>query len=155
MWQRLRGFHQQWAQRAGALESRPNMPREALDAMSFQFGLVQALGTAQAWVLTNDQITELEDLALGSEQENVKTWHWRSPVNVTISFPFDEHLHAQINQYSAGDTTSLKSKLAQYPSGTTFSMTAFGPQELVAPVLREVHRLAADHGLVVESPPPR
>jgi len=155
MWERLRSFHQQWAPRADALNSRPVMPREALDAMGFQVGLVESLGRAQAWILTNDQVTELEDLVLGSsEQDSVKHWRWHSPVNVNISFPFDEHLSAQINsQYSAGDIASLKSKLAQYPSGTTFSVTAFGPQELLAPVLREVDKVAADHGLSVERPP--
>ena len=44
MWARLRSFHRQWAPRANDLNSRPEMPRGALDAMSFQFGLVEALG---------------------------------------------------------------------------------------------------------------
>ncbi len=156
MWERLRSFHRLWAQRANDLNSRPNMSREALDAMSFQFGLVEALGRAQAWVLANEQITELEGLVLGSEQESVKHWHWRSPIDLSINFLFDERLRADINhQYSAADTASLTSKLAQYPSGTTFWITTFGPQELLAPVLREVNSIAADHGLVVESPPQR
>jgi hypothetical protein len=132
------------------------MSREALDAMGFQFGLVEALGKAQAWILSNDQITELENLTLGSEQENVKHWHWRSPIDLSINFLFDERLQADVNhQYSTADTASLASKLAQYPSGTTFRLTTFGPPELLTPVLREIDEAAADHGLIVESPSKR
>jgi hypothetical protein len=152
MWERLRRFHKQWAARANDLNSRPQMPREALEAMSFQFGLVEALGRAQAWLLSNEQIIELENLTLGSEQENVKHWHWHSPIDLTINFFFDERLQADVNhQYSAADTTALVSKLAQYPSGTTFWLTTFGPPELLAPVLREINNAAADHGLVIQS----
>jgi hypothetical protein len=151
MWARLRRFHKQWSGHANDLNSRPQMSREALDAMSFQFGLVEALGKAQAWVLSNDQITELENLTLGSEQENVKQWHWHSPIDLTINFQFDERLQADVNhQYSGADTAAVVSKLAQYPSGTTFRLTTFGPPELLAPVLREIDGAAADHGLVVE-----
>ena len=156
MWERLRRFHKQWAEHASELNSRPQMPREALDAMSFQFGLVEALGRAQAWLLTNEQIMELENLTLGSEQENVKHWHWRSPIDLNITFFFGERLQANINnQYSAADTAALVTKLAQYPSGTTFWLTTLSPPELLAPVLREIEQAAADHGLIVESPPQR
>jgi hypothetical protein len=156
MWEKLRRFHKQWAAHANDLNSRPQMSREALDAMGFQFGLVEALGKAQAWILSNDQITELENLTLGSEQENVKHWHWHSPIDLSINFLFDERLQADVNhQYSAADTASLASKLAQYPSGTTFRLTTFGPPELLTPVLREIDEAAADHGLIVESPSQR
>jgi hypothetical protein len=152
MWARLRRFHKQWSGHAYDLNSRPQMSREALDAMSFQFGLVEALGRAQAWLLSNDQITELENLTLGSEQENVKHWHWHSPLDLTINFLFDERLQAGVNQqYSAADVAAVVSKLAQYPTGTTFWLTTFGPPELLAPVLREINNAAADHGLVIES----
>jgi hypothetical protein len=156
MWARLRRFHKQWSGHANDLNSRPQMSRETLDAMGFQFGLVEALGKAQAWVLSNDQITELENLTLGSEQENVKHWHWRSPIDLTINFLFDERLQADVNhQYSATDTAAVVSKLAQYPSGTTFRLTTFGPPELLAPMLREIDGAAADHGLNVQSPSQR
>jgi hypothetical protein len=45
---------------------------------------------------------------------------------------------------------AVVTKLAQYPSGTTFWLTTFGPPELLAPVLREIDEAGADHGLVVE-----
>jgi hypothetical protein len=127
------------------------MPREAADAMSFQYGLVEALGKAQAWLLTNEQITQLENLTLGSEQDNVKHWHWHSPVDLGINFLFDDRLMADVNhQYSIADISSLSGKLAQYPSGTRFLLTSFGPQDLLALVLQEINDVAAEHGLVIE-----
>lgn len=151
MWDRLRRFHKQWARHPDDLNSRPAMPREAADAMSFQYGLVEALGKAQAWLLTNEQITQLENLTLGSEQDNVKHWHWHSPVDLGINFLFDDRLMADVNhQYSIADISSLSGKLAQYPSGTRFLLTSFGPQDLLALVLQEINDVAAEHGLVIE-----
>jgi hypothetical protein len=65
MWERLRSFHEQWAEREKDLSGRPGMPSDANEAMGFQFGLVEAIGRAQAWVLSNEQITDLENLTLG------------------------------------------------------------------------------------------
>ncbi len=131
------------------------MPSDANEAMGFQFGLVEPIGRAQAWVLSNEQIMDLENLTLGQERENVKQWHWSSPVELSINFFFEEHVMADINhQYSAGDIASLRSKLAQYPSGTKFWVTTSGPAERVAPVLQAINGVAAEHGLVVENAPP-
>ena len=156
MWERLKRFHEQWVKRENDLYYHTNMPGDASDALSFQFGLVEALGKAQAWVLSNEQVTELENLTLGQERDNVRRWHWSSPIGLTINLLFDEHLQADINhQYSAADIASLRKKLAQYKSGTQFSITTFGPQERLAPVLQAVSALAAEHGLAIESVQPQ
>ena len=62
------------------------MRSDANEAVGFQFGLVEAIGKAPAWFLTNDEITELENLTLGQERDNVKQWHWTSTVNVNVNF---------------------------------------------------------------------
>jgi hypothetical protein len=152
MWERLRRFHAQWAERGNELTDRPGMQRDASEAQGFQFGLVEAIGTAQAWLLTNEQITDLENLTFGQERDNVKRWHWSSPVDLNISF-FEEQVQATINsQYTATDLASLRSKLAQYPSGTKFILNIFGSPERVAPVLSVLDEIAEDHGLQVEKP---
>ncbi len=69
MWVRLRRFHAQWAEREKDLTDRPGIRNDATEAIGFQYGLVESLGRAQAWVLDNDQITELETLTLGQERE--------------------------------------------------------------------------------------
>src|SRR5258707_6090663 len=61
-WQRLKSFHDQWAEREDDLAFRANTPSDASEAMVFQYGLVTAMGQAQAWLLSDKQITELERL---------------------------------------------------------------------------------------------
>jgi hypothetical protein len=95
------------------------------EAVGFQFGLVEAIGRAQAWLVTNEQITDLENLTLGQERDNVKQWHWKSPINVDISL-FWNQIIASVNQYSATDVASLKAKLAQFPRGTKFLVNISG-----------------------------
>lgn len=152
LWERLRRFHAQWAERGNDLAYRAGMPRDANEALGFQFGIVEAIGKAQAWLLTNEEITDLEHLTLGQERDNVKRWHWSSPVDLNISF-FGERVQATINsQYTAMDLVSLRSKLAQYPSGTKFWLNIFGPPDRVAPVLATINDMAADHGFQVDSP---
>src|ERR1700731_4638067 len=72
MWERLRKFSEQWAARGTELDMRPGIRNDANEAVGFQFGLVEAIGKAQAWLLSEEQITELENLTLGQERDNVK-----------------------------------------------------------------------------------
>jgi len=154
LWDRLRRFHAQWADRGNELAPRPGSPSDANEAMGFQFGLVEAIGRAQAWLLTNEQITDLENLTLGQERDNVKRWRWSSPVDLNISF-FGEQVQATINsQYTAVDLTSLRGKLAQYPSGTKFMVNGFGSPERMAPVLAVISDIAAEYGFHLGSPQP-
>ncbi len=154
MWQRLRSFHALWAERVNELVYRPGMPRDANEALGFQYGLVEAIGKAQAWLLTNEEITALENLTLGQERDNVKHWHWSSPLDLNVTF-FRNQMQASINnQYNASDLVSLRTKLAQYPSGTRFLLTISGPPDLVTPALAAINDLAAEHGLQVEGKGP-
>jgi hypothetical protein len=153
MWERLRRFNQQWSKRGNELAIRPGMRSDANEAVSFQFGLVEAIGKAQAWLLTNEEITELENLTLGQERDNVKQWHWTSPVNLSVSF-FGEKIMASINQYSAADLTSLKAKLAQYPAGTKFWLNILGSPDRVAPVRAAIFDVASEHRFDVAQPEP-
>ncbi len=43
--------------------------------MGFQYGLVLSLAQAQGWLLSNEEVAELEHLTLGSERDNVKQQH--------------------------------------------------------------------------------
>lgn len=153
VWQRLQAFHRQWADRDAELAMSPGMPRDANDAVSLQSGLVESLGRAQAWLLDNEQVTELEGLALGIERQNVAQWHWHSPVEMNLTFLFDGQLQATIGQFTPSDLASLQGKLTQYPRGTVFHLTAFGTPELLAAATRAVHETASQNGLVVEDDP--
>jgi pullulanase/glycogen debranching enzyme len=66
--------------------------------------LVESIAGAQGWLLSNEQVDELEKLALGSERDNVKQRHWNSPVEFSLDFLFDGQLRADINhQYFPKD----------------------------------------------------
>jgi hypothetical protein len=151
LWDRLRKFHEQWSERGNELSMRAGMRADANEAVGFQFGLVEAIGKAPAWLLTDDEITKLESLTLGEERDNVKQWHWTSTVNVDVNFVGDQII-ASMNQYTATDVASLKTKLAQYPSGTKLWLNIFGSPEHVASVHAAIADIAAEHGFDVAQP---
>jgi hypothetical protein len=153
LWERLRRFHAQWAERRDELTYRARMQKDANEDIGFEFGLVNAIGTAQAWLLTNDEITALENLALGEQDlDRAKHWHWSSPVAVNVSL-FGDGMQANINnQYVPTDLTSLRNKLTQYPIGTTFSLNIVGPPDDLPPVLTAIDDIAAEHGFQVDNP---
>ena len=146
MWQRLKAFHDQWAERT----NRANTPKDASEAMDFQYGIVVAIGHAQAWLLTNEHVTELENLTLGQTRDNVKPWHWTPPIEVSLNLLFDGKLQSNVHQYHPTDVNALRSKLAQYPSGTTFHVRLFGQREKLASVIQSIQDVAADHGLMLD-----
>jgi len=151
LWDRLRKFHEQWSERGNELSMRPGMRADANEAVGFQSGLVEAIGKAPAWLLTDDEITKLENLTLGQERDNVKQWHWTSTVNVDVNFVGDQII-ASMNQYTATDVASLKTKLAQYPGGTKLWLNIFGSPEHVASVHAAIADIAAEHGFEVAQP---
>ena len=153
LWDRLRKFHEQWSERGNELSMRPGMRADANEAVGFQFGLVEAIGKAPAWLLNDDKATELENLTLGQERDNVKQWHWTSTVNVNVSFTGDQII-ASMNQYTATDIASLKAKLAQYPSGMKLWLNIFGSPEHVAAVRGAIADIAAEQGFEIAQPEP-
>ena len=148
LWDRLRRFHEQWSERGNELSMRPGLRRDANEAIGFQFGLVEAIGKAPAWLLTDDEITELENLTLGQEKDDVKQWHWKSTVNVNVSY-FGDQIVASLNQYTTSDLASLKAKLAQYPSGTKLGLNIVGPPEHRSLIRAAIEDIAAEHGFAL------
>jgi hypothetical protein len=151
LWERLLRFHAQWEERGNELAYRPGMKNDANEAMSFQYGLVESIGRAQAWLLTNEEIATLESLTLGQERDNVKQMHWSSPVEVDINF-FGDRILGTIGHYSGTGLASTGAKLAQYPTGTKFWLNIHGPPDRVAPVVAAINNIAEEHGFQVDSP---
>lgn len=144
-WERLRRFHAEWEERANELVMRPGMKRDANLAVAFQFALVEALGGAQAWLLTNEQVTELESLTLGGEKQNVKQWRWGSPVEITANCTGQQMMISFTGRYFATDVASMRNKLAQYPSGTRFAVRVLCSPEEKASVVSAINEVAAEH----------
>ena len=151
VWDRLRKFHAQWAERADELLYRPDMPRETNQAMGLQSALVGAIGPAQAWLLTDAKIDALENLTFGAERENLKRWRWSSPVALYVH-TYDDRTVWNINQVTAADLPSLLAKLAQYPAGTEFTLNISGKPERTAAALDALYDVAAAHGLQINIP---
>ncbi len=155
LWQRLKQFHVQWAGRADELAVyRPDAKKDVSEAMEFGAALVEAIGKAQGWLLTNDQIRALEDLAFGQERESVKQWQWSSPVELDVNFLGEGLMQATVHQYSEMDMASLLSKIEQYPAGTEFQLNVSGPQDKVAAATARIEDAAATYGVQIEEPTP-
>jgi hypothetical protein len=151
IWDRLRRFHAQWAERADELIYRPDKRTEGNDAMSLQGSLIGALCRAQAWLLTNEKIDALESLAVGVERQNLTQWRWSSPVPLYI-YVYPDRTVWNTNQSTAADLPSLFAKLAQYPAGTEFTLNISGEPERTAATLDALYDVAAKHGLQINIP---
>jgi hypothetical protein len=151
LWERMRQFHGQWSERVEELTDRPGMQRDANEAVSFQYGFVESLGKAQGWLLTSEQVLDLEKMTLGQERENVKQWEWKSPVQMDMIL-FGDHIHASIGQYSTNDLASLRDKLAQYPTGTKFRVNVVGKLDQMPSALAAIDDVVTEHGLQIELP---
>jgi len=150
MWERMRGFHQQWADRGNELNNREGLPRDATDAKSFQYGLVLSLAQAQGWLLSDEQVSELEQLTLGSQRDNVKQYHWKSTIELSlITFPDGQWRVDGLNR-SPNDLASLREKLRQYPRGTKFRLRISGQEDRLVPVVNAINETALASGLAVE-----
>src|SRR5215475_10952539 len=89
----------------------------------------------------------------GQERQNVKQWHWKSTVNVNVSY-FGDQIGASLNQYTASDLASLKTKLVQYPSGTKLGLNIVGSPEHMSVTRAAVEDIAAEHGFELAEPEP-
>jgi len=155
MLERLRKFHQQWAKREKEFQSTPGMPRAVNDAMGFQYGLVEAIGTAQGWLLDDSEIAEVQHLTLGNQKQQVADWkqaHSES-IGIDLSFLSFDSFSILIDRYSVSDIDSLRAKLTQFPAGTRFVIFHFhSAQEDMRwnKIIGAIHETAQEHGFPVE-----
>jgi hypothetical protein len=156
MLERLRRFHEQWARREAEFQSTPGTPNDITEASSFQFGLLQATGTAQGWILDDAEMTEMEQLAIGQAKENVASWHppGSEKTAVAINLIDLDDFTLTVDRYTVHDLNTLRTKLAQFPSGTRFVFLDFQTNQdpRSEPVIQAIHELAQQHGFSVETP---
>jgi hypothetical protein len=152
LWDRLKRFHEQWADRENEFSLTAKTPRDVNEAISFEFGLVESIGKAQGWLLDDDEITELESLTVGDEKKNVGSWHQsQTTVGVVLDLLTDGRLQATVGgRFNPWDLESLCQKLAQCPSGTEFSLIEVGDKERLGPVLEAIREVAQRHGFLIK-----
>lgn len=150
LWNRLKVLHKQWAGHAAQLYSRPKMTPEEFDAVSLQLALLKGLATAQNWLLTNEQFSELQALAIGSGKQAVRQWRWKSPLTLTLSFNVHGRLWAWIdNIFLMNDFPSIYVKLAEFPPGTQLTIDTAGLPDRYASMIQTIEDAARQDGLVV------
>ena len=144
----MRQFHEKWNGREKELSMHANMPRDASEAGSFQYGLTGALGQAGNWILSNEEIDELEKLAIGSQRDMVTQWRWQSPVNISVhSFNNSDPSFSVAGLYNTDSVKDLCNKLSQFPEGTVFRLSAPSPDKRIADEIRIIKDFASAHGL--------
>ena len=77
-------------------------------------------------------------------------WHWHSPVEINLTGVFDGQLQATIGPFAMSDLASVVAKLAQYPGGTVFHLSADAAADWAPAATRAIHEAASQYGLVVE-----
>jgi hypothetical protein len=78
-------------------------------------------------------------------------WRRKSPIELIFTFDFHGRFQTDVNGVSyRGDLDSLRAKLAQFPSGTEFHVSGFGPQDHLALLWQAIEDTADEHGLVLE-----
>lgn len=155
MLERLRRFHQQWAKREKEFKSTLGAPHDVSEAMSFQYGLVEAIGKAQGWILEDSEIAEVQRLTLGNQKQQVADWE--SPhsewIGIDVSmFSFDS-FSILVDRYLVQDVSSLRAKLAQFPSGTHFFIGHFGSAQedhRWNQVMQAIHEVAQEHEFKID-----
>jgi hypothetical protein len=154
LWARMEAFHEEWKSRENDFPKGLEPPKDLADAVKLQDGLVAAISGARGWLLDNLQLDRLEHLIVGPPRENVRRWHWQSPVSVTVQVIGYAHLLTYVNYlYFPADADSLCAKLAQYPSGTHFWLNTSGPREDLAPILQVIRETARRHSFTIDVPP--
>ena len=130
LWQRYSMWTAQWAGRESQLEI---AFAEGVNEKVFQLGfgqnLMQALATGKSWLSDKTRLERLSPLTkVRRIQEQLAGYlkMWEDPI-VGISFehgsgPFP--FHARVAQYEFQSPEALKEKLAQFPSGTKFFLSA-------------------------------
>jgi hypothetical protein len=153
MFERLRDFHEKWADREKDFAFRANMTRELSEAMSLQSRLMESLGRAGSWILTNEELNELEKLIIGSQRDMIKSWRWQSPIHIG-SFPQfrdQDPIFTVGSSYNTQNLQDLCDKLTQFPKGTVFRFQTSNSDDRIAAAIRIIKDFAAAHGLTLEN----
>jgi len=139
LFERLKAFHAQWKDREAEFTLHPKSPEDVREASSFHFGLVQALGTAEGWILNEEEVDTVEQLSLGPHRQNVTSWRRPGAVDIHPQLHSDRFSAQVAMRYECRSLDALVRKLKQFPPGTRFR------------VHYSIHRLSEVKPLVAEA----
>jgi hypothetical protein len=138
LWQRLERWHEQAKDKAIQLKTvLPGVPEPGAqsvngDAMIEQ-SLQAALRSAQAWLLTPEELKRLRELCFTDNSQReidqaINDWNFEIRVQLPSSDDFPASFWVGPTQLKSLD--ALKKKLLQYPEGTSFTLVEnYAPNE--------------------------
>jgi hypothetical protein len=135
LWDRLRKWHSVWAGRAAELPDGfgsgiPNGLETQLENALFN-----SIETGQAWFAGTEKLQNLRSLCVSSmvrrEADSAIQTSESKPL-IGVSVFGDGRISGSVRQYQQESLEALEEKLAQFPSGTSFSVSLNGsdPQQM-------------------------
>ena len=86
----------------------------------FERVLIQALGDSPNWILSNEEVAEIQGLALAKSNKGIAAqYHWKSPVELFINGVGRKF---SLNRKPIDKLESLMKRISNYPKGTGFSL---------------------------------
>lgn len=154
LWRHYASWSAQWVGRESQLDI---TIWDGLNERFYQLGLgknlVQALATGKSWLSDKTRLQRLSELTkVRRIQQQLDSYFkmWEEPVprisfeHGSEPFPF----HARVAQYEFQSLTALQEKLAQFPSGTKFTLAEPSIQSPLDEQTRaELRAFLSSHGL--------
>jgi hypothetical protein len=154
LWDRLGKWHLAWAGRAAEL---PDGAGSALTnglQTALEMALVNALATAQSWFAGPEKLQRVRVLCVSQyaqgQVDNMLNTLSSTPL-IGVSTFGDGSFAGSVCQYQTDSMNALEEKLAQFPSGTMFSVQLNGsdPRELKK-ILVELKSVTEEHGSKID-----
>lgn len=158
MFERLREWHAKWIGRERDLFWTPGEDPNT-DDRHLGDELIHSLGTAAAWLLTEEEQQQLLRSAITDNQKQQARQFIAAgksrPVVITIINSGYPHVQIIISQYSYEDAQAAKRKLSQFPAGTTFQLQPVPTDGKEAQdMAAEIQSFLTEHGMRIETRKP-
>jgi hypothetical protein len=154
LWDRLQKWHQAWAGRAAELPNGVGSVFTNGLQTQLEMALVNALATAKSWFTGPEMLQRIKALCVSQlargQVDNMPNTLSSTPLIGVNTFG-DGNFAGDVYQYQADSVKALEEKLAQFPSGTMFSVQLNGsdPQELKR-ILNELQSVTEEHGSKID-----
>jgi hypothetical protein len=160
LWRRMEKFHEEWKDKPEQLQMRGTLTNDQLMLAGLEGTLINSLVLAHGWLCGPDKLNDLARLVVtpqGQEQVSAHKAQWeQEKFALHMSWWPEGVLDYDVAGISGKGMDSLKEKLAQYRSGTRFSMIMTNSiYERHREEIAEVERFASTSGLLLEITRPR
>jgi hypothetical protein len=145
LWDTFRYFHDYWKGKSAELAQNG-------EGVALEVELRNAIARGRQWVAAETDLRSIEALCISERclyetQQDLRIW--QQPLRIEIHEEGAE-IHGSVAQYAWIETMdAFEAKLAQFPRGTEFSLSATGPNR--DETISRIRNVAARRGLVIRS----